>query len=236
MTGRWAIVVTATVALVAAACTGPVSSEPKPPTTSADAPVTLFLGDSYTEGTELAAADEDARWSTVLAERQGWVEVNAGCTGSGYTRRGGVCDNNYVERLASLSDVDPDIIIVSGGVNDLSATQQLIDTRVRETFAALRETFPEARIYAVNGIYYTGLMTPSLLAHLNESVSHAATQAGGTYLDIGDPLLGHPELMADDGIHPNPTGHALIADLTQSAFERVGAFEPAPSANSRPTT
>lgn len=230
MTTRWAVATAAAATLVAAACAGPVPVEPPyvPPaaTASADAPVTLFLGDSYTEGTGLATADLEARWPTVLASRLGWQEVNEGCNGSGYTRRGGACANNYVERLAMLGDVDPDIIIVSGGVNDLRATESLIDKRVRETFFALREAFPDARIYAVNGIYYTGPVTPPLLSYLNESVSYAVNQVGGKYLNIGDPLLGHSELMAEDGLHPNSAGHTLIADLTLAELRRVGAFEP----------
>lgn len=229
MRSRWAIVAAA-MTLLAAGCASPAPNatpSPSPTAASADAPIALFLGDSYTEGTALAPADLGYRWATALAQRLSWEEVNAGCNGSGYTRRGGVCGNNYQELIPQLADVNPDIIIVSGGVNDLRATPQLIDTQIRETFATLRETFPAARLYAVNGIYYTGDVTPPLLAHLNESVALAADQVGGTYLDIGEPLLGHPELMAADELHPNPKGHALIADLTQAALNRAGAFEPA---------
>lgn len=225
MTRRWTLAVAAAATLLVAACAGPATQAPPPATASADAPVALFLGDSYTEGSGLATDELSTRWATVLAKRLDWTEVNAGCNGSGYTRPGAACGNNYVERLPSLEEVDPDVIIVSGGVNDLGATEDLIDTQVRETFKALHETFPEAELYAVNGIYYMGPVTPPLLAYLNEAVAHATAQAGGTYLDIGDPLLGHPELMGPDGVHPNPAGHELIADLTQSALERSGAFE-----------
>lgn len=225
MSSRLATIAAAAAVLLVAACSGPTTATTEPSAASADAPVTLFLGDSYTEGSGLATEDLPTRWSTVLAARLGWTEVNAGCNGSGYTRPGSVCGNNYVERLPLLADAAPDVIIVSGGVNDLGATELMIDTQVREIFTALRETFPDAELYAVNGIYYTGTETPPLLAYLNESVSHAVTLAGGTYLDIGDPLLGHPELMGPDRVHPNPAGHELIADLTQDALDRAGAFK-----------
>jgi len=236
MKSRWPIVAAALMTLLAAGCASQAPNATASPSTSltaasANDPVTLILGDSYTEGTALAPDDLQYRWATALAQRLGWEEVNAGCNGSGYTRRGGVCGNNYLERIPQLATVKPDIIIVSGGVNDLSATPQLIDTQVRDTFTVLRETFPAARLYAVNGIYYTGVDTPPLLARLNESVALEVDHAGGTYLDIGEPLLGHPELMAGDGLHPNPAGHALIADLTEAALTRAGAFEPVQSGN-----
>ncbi|WP_061962962.1 SGNH/GDSL hydrolase family protein [Demequina aurantiaca] len=229
MTTRWALATAAAVTLVAAACAGPATQETSPAAPSADAPVALFLGDSYAQGTGLSEADLHARWTTVLSARAGWAEVNAGCNGSGYTRRGGVCASNYVERVPALAEADADIVIVSGGVNDLSASRELIDMRVPETFKALRESFPEAQIYAVNGIFYTGLVTPALLAYLNEAIEHAVTEAGGHYLDIGEPLLGHPELMGPDTLHPNPAGHAKIADLTLAELSRVGAPVPSPS-------
>ncbi len=84
------------------------------------------------------------------------------------------------------------------------------------------ETFPDARIYAVNGIYFQGTRTPPEMAALNDALKAAAERTGVTYLDIGDPLLGHPELMAYDGLHPNPQGHALIARLTQEAMDAAG--------------
>lgn len=219
---RWTLAASAAAALIATGCAGPTAPAAQPTTASADAPVVLFLGDSYTEGTGLATEDLPTRWSTVLSGRQSWTEINAGCNGSGYTQRG-VCGTTYAERLAFLSDVDPDIVIVSGGVNDLGATEQLIDTQVSETFVDLRQTFPDVPLYAVNGIFYTGDATPPLLTHLNESVAREVAKVGGMYLAIGDPLLGEPELMASDGLHPNPAGHALIADLTESALKQAGA-------------
>ncbi|WP_430868306.1 SGNH/GDSL hydrolase family protein [Demequina aurantiaca] len=221
---RWPLVAVAAATLVAAGCAGQPAPVAEPATASADAPVVLFLGDSYTEGTGLATEDLQSRWSTVLADRRGWQEVNAGCNGSGYTRPGATCGNTYAERLPSLDASDPDIVIVSGGVNDLGATPETIDSQVSQTFTELRDTFPGAQLYAVNGIYYTGNETPPLLDYLNESVSSAVTRVEGTYLNIGDPLLGHPELMARDGLHPNPAGHLLIADLTQSALQQTDEF------------
>ncbi|WP_062211147.1 SGNH/GDSL hydrolase family protein [Demequina oxidasica] len=229
MTTRWALATAAAVTLVAAACAGPVAQETPSTPPSADAPVALFLGDSYAQGTGLSESELPTRWTTVLSGRAGWSEINAGCNGSGYTRRGGVCATNYVERVPALANADPDIVIVSGGVNDLSASRELIDMRVPETFTALREAFPEAQIYAVNGIYYTGLVTPALLAYLNEAVEHAVTEVGGSYVDIGEPLLGHPELMGPDTLHPNSAGHALITDLTLQELSRVGGPVPSPS-------
>jgi acyl-CoA thioesterase-1 len=179
----------------------------------------LFLGDSYTEGTGLTPDQVPLRWSTGLAQQMGWREVNAGCNGSGYTRPGLRCGNTYEERVALLTDPVPDVVVVSGGVNDLGASRERITAGVNATYATLRETFPHATIYAVGGIYYTGDARPELLQFLNDAVEAAAEREDALFIDIGEPLLGRPELMAVDGLHPNAEGHAVIKDLILAALD-----------------
>ena len=118
------------------------------------------------------------------------------------------------------------MIIVSGGVNDLGASRVTMVDFVDRTLAELRSAFPEAQIVAVGGIFYTGDERPAALQYLNDQVARMATEVGGTYIDIGEPLLGHPELMAPDGLHPNAEGHALIAQLTERAMVEAGVLEP----------
>lgn len=224
------LAVAAAVILGLAGCSGSSASDARPSAIADEAPVALFLGDSYTEGMGLAADELDSRWSAVLADRLGWRERNAGCSGSGYSTRGPECSDNYGERVAELADADPDVVIVSGGVNDLYESADVIDASVRDTYAALRSAFPEARIYAVNGIYFHGDETPEILLRLNESVKHWSGDSDAVFLDIGEPFLGHPELLGDDRVHPNPAGHEVLADLTQAELERVGASEVVSSA------
>jgi lysophospholipase L1-like esterase len=191
----------------------------------ASAPVVLFLGDSYTAGTGLAHADAATRWPTQLSVTMGWREVNAGCNGSGYTRQGFRCGTTYAERLPYLLDTEPDIVFISGGVNDMGATETQIADAVAGTYRDLQQAFPDAEIFAVGGIYFTGEERPALLQFLNDEVEQAAADIGATYVDIGEPLLGRPDLMADDRQHPNPDGHRVIAEATREAA-RMERYSP----------
>src|SRR5690554_604318 len=118
-----------------------------------DVPTALFLGDSYTAGVELPAAEIADRWPARLSADQGWVELNEGCAGAGYTHPGQVCMTTYREQVDALVDADPDVIVVSGAVNDLGSTLGEIEAAAQATFVTLQSTFPRARVYAIGGVY-----------------------------------------------------------------------------------
>jgi lysophospholipase L1-like esterase len=48
------------------------------------------------------------------------------------------------------------------------------------------------------------------MAALSRAVKKAVTDVGGHYLDLADPIHGHPEYMADEA-DPNNEGYAAIA-------------------------
>ena len=51
---------------------------------------------------------------------------------------------------------------------------------------------------------------PPEVVAVGQAVKSAVTAAGGKYLDIADPLHGHPGFMADAG-DPDDDGYAAIA-------------------------
>jgi lysophospholipase L1-like esterase len=55
------------------------------------------------------------------------------------------------------------------------------------------------------------------LVALISIVKAEAQRAAATYLDIGEPLFGHPSMMDVDGWHPNDAGHAAIAAAVEKA-------------------
>lgn len=48
----------------------------------------------------------------------------------------------------------------------------------------------------------------------------ALEREGGTYVDIGEPLRGHPTWMQDDDVHPTVRGQQAIAEAVRAAFAR----------------
>ncbi|WP_161794548.1 SGNH/GDSL hydrolase family protein [Demequina globuliformis] len=182
-----------------------------------DAPTAVFVGDSFTEGYALSTADADERWPSLLAQELGWEEINAGCAGAGYTRQGAVCTTTFREQLPTHIEADPDIIVLSGGLNDLASTPEHIRAAVRATYLSVRETYPDATIYAVSGVA-PNATAASALTTVNDAVAAAASEIGAVFVDIGEPLQDRPDLLAIDGFHPNAAGHHVIAELTSNVI------------------
>ena len=188
-----------------------------------DVPTALFLGDSYTAGVELPADEIADRWASRLSVEQGWTELNEGCEGAGYTHPGQVCMTTYRQQIDTLIDADPDVIVVSGAINDLGSTLGEIEAAAHATFVTLQSTFPRARVYAVGGVYAgvdDGIGGPTL-EEVDLIIAAQAAAAGATFVDIGAPLKDRPDLLAEDGVHPNSAGHAVIAELTSNVIGQI---------------
>ncbi|MFV0633338.1 SGNH/GDSL hydrolase family protein [Demequina sp.] len=222
MRARWALVA------VAAMIAGPLSAcaaESEPPTA-------VFLGDALTAGSSLPAEQGSDDWATLVSQQFGWRDVYAGCEGSSYTIAGADCAATLRQSVEFVVDEDPEVIVVSGGVEDLGATVGEIEAAVYATFATLRETFPQARIYAVGALPTDTAAVDALaaadvakaggqaapdLATLNGIVAQQAAKVDAIYVDLGDPLDDRPGLLATDGT-PTADGHAVIAELTSNVI------------------
>lgn len=179
-------------------------------------PTAIFLGGADTAGASLAMDQVQDRWPTLVSRHFGWREVNAGCSGSGYTQTGQSC-TTYRERVDRMLEEDPEVIVVSGGISDLGSTRGEIEAAVQATFRTLADTFPDARIYAIGAVGSAPLDTLSV-AELNQIVADQSAKVGAVYVDLGDPLAGRPDLLSVDG-HPNAQGHAVIAELTSNVIQ-----------------
>lgn len=188
----------------------------KPPLTytpHTDPTEAAFLGDSFTVG--VGAEQKFDRWSSLLAQEKGWIELNYGYGGTNYgtsgTLKGG---RPYAERLTDLIISNPDIVIVSSAGNALNEDQK---QGISKTFQTLRKELPEATIIATSP-YYRAEPYPTRLKDFGEEIRREVEAVGGQYIDIGHPLENHPDAMAEDGIHPNEDGYRIIADAVDHAL------------------
>lgn len=186
-------------------------------------PRALFLGDSYTSGWGLADADLPLRWTTLVADARGWEEANAGFPGAGYVASGPVSRAPYRQILPRLTDARPDVVMISGGINDLYADDARIAKAIHSTLRALAATFPGAPRLAVTAVSPAPAATAARIDALNDALRAACAEHGATLLDVGQPLASADGLVGPDGLHPTVAGHATLAASVGAALTASGA-------------
>lgn len=191
------------------------------PTASADRPTVLFLGDSYTAGA--GASEQNLRWTSVASKSLAWKENNEGLGGTGYVTssdsRGCGLDycNTYPEQVASLTKAQPDMVVISGGRNDNNPGSGYYDA-VLSTIESVKDQWPTARVLVTSPLWDDD-DAPRWFSASVDAVRDAAAEAQVSYLDLGQPLLGHQEFITDDGIHPTDAGYAAIASEFVQAYQ-----------------
>lgn len=194
-----------------------VNAKPTFPSQAAVANTVVFIGDSYTSG--VGASSQTSRWSTKLAQDFGWNEVNLGAGGTGYFNDGP--SRNYSGAIARAAAAKPAVVIVSGGRNDVGFGAERFTPAINEFFTDLRKAMPKTKIIVTSPIYDDDPGPEVVVQQLDEAIQAEAEAIGATYVDIGEPLLSEPALVAEDGIHPSDAGHAAIAAAVKKAVSAV---------------
>lgn len=204
--------------------TGVADYTPAPQPTQARQPIVLFIGDSYAAGAGASTATK--RWTALVSSELGWRQNNHAFGGTGYatsTNQGCGLDHcpTFLEAITALDadPITPDIVVISGGRNDGPSLAELGD-RVAATITTARSQWPNAQIVVTNPMW-DARATPSWFAEGADAVRTATIENGATYLDLGQPLSGRPELITDDNVHPNDDGHAAIAGAFAEAWART---------------
>lgn len=220
------------------ALTGCAVAEPVPTTTpDTRSDVVVFIGDSYTQGT--GASMPDRSTAALLADDMGWTVQNLAQSATGYTKSVGLpaaphtCGKNYCPSYTELLAFLPlhiDTLVVFGGRNQTADVGADLINAIAGFYARLREAHPETRIIATNPLWDSGT-PPYQITTMTKAVRDAALAIDAEYVTIGQPLEGHPELITEDGIHPNDAGHALLAEDFAAAFrgDTVATEMPVPA-------
>lgn len=187
----------------------------------AEGSVVAFYGDSYTYG-EQASAPE-ARWSSLVSARQGWVEANASVNGLGF-----VANRVGTDAVQDVVDADPALIIVTMGLNDTfiaEAQRDELTTAIHDDLARFRAEAPQARLVVVEPFWIPAPVSPGFTL-VADAVKDAAAAAEAEYISgAGDWLTGHPEWRAaDEYQHPNDAGYAELARRMELELEALGVI------------
>ena len=172
-----------------------------------DAPYLLALGDSLTAGYGLErSAAFAARLEALLRKRwPGAIVQNGGVSGD--TTEGAL---KRLPRLLTGLSRKPDLTIVELGANDLlrgvppESTRANLDAILRELgrcgMPALLATFKAPKFLGAYGARYDGIYTEVAARH---------DVATAPFFPPG--VLGHPELVLADRVHPNARAIELVA-------------------------
>jgi len=186
-----------------------------------DGSVVAFYGDSYTLGT--GASDPALRWSTLISVSRAWNEANPSVNGLGFVNnRSSLAGTDLVERVI---DADPDIVIVTMGLNDnfsMPAAADQIQAAIGDDFDRLTSALPEARIVVVEPFWYTD-DRPASVDQINGWVQAGAAAIDADHIAGASRWLeGHPEWIGSDGLHPSDAGYAQIAKRMDAELKLLG--------------
>lgn len=172
----------------------------------------LALGDSLTAPHGVKPGED---WPTLLAQKTGWVVINAGISGN--------TSAQALERLpALLEEHQPQLVLVSLGGNDM-----LRKLPQAQTVANLGSMLDLVKARGAKAVLLA-TPKPSIAGAVFNSLS-AADFYAEVAKDKKVPLIADalPEVLSDtalkaDQLHPNVAGHALLATKIFEALQKIG--------------
>jgi acyl-CoA thioesterase I len=178
------------------------------------APRIIVLGDSLTAGLGLQVDDSFPALIQKRLDQAGhrFRVINAGVSGD--TSAGGVRRLDY-----AMGEGDPKVLIVALGGND--GLRGLPPDQLEANLAAIIERGQSKGLRVI----LAGMEAPpNFGADYTSSFRNVYSSLARRYKVrlipfLLDGVAGNPALNQDDGIHPNPRGAAIVADLVWRALE-----------------
>lgn len=199
---------------------------------SSGEPELLIFGDSWTVG--LAATTEYGGYAYLTGDLLDWPTVVAGESGSGYLRPGHA-GGTYGTRILALDpDIDPDIVVIQGSINDRNQPFTGYSRAVRGAWAALEARFPDAQLVVLGPAPHLlpideGVQRADDLLQLNaaaEDLTYISPIDEGWITEENfDAVI---DTSPEGNYHPSDAGHAHLADLLAAHLaDLAGDDEPA---------
>ncbi|MHA3701298.1 SGNH/GDSL hydrolase family protein [Jatrophihabitans sp. YIM 134969] len=174
----------------------------------------LFVGASYTVG--LGATAPRAGYAPVLAGNLDRRFTVAAASGTGFLNPGSRHQGTFAQRIEALpADLDPRIVVIQGGRNDVGYPQPALQAAARDTITLAQHRFAHAQVVVMGPIPSVVPVSPRLLATRNV-VRAAARQTGAGFVDpIAQGWITQENERQFAGpvpAHPNDAGYRYIAN------------------------
>ena len=189
----------------------------------------VCVGNSITAGYGTTSAATKA-WPAQLATMlgSGYSVLNCGVSGTTMLKKG---DSPYwnTTKYADAKNFDPQIVIISLGVNDTKASNWINKADFKTDYIAMINSFrandKNPSIYICYPAPYFGnaiqnkIITDEMLAMI-KSVSDSM---GTSIIDFNSKMLPYSNLFAD-GLHPNDLGAGMMAQIVHNKLMQASAI------------
>jgi lysophospholipase L1-like esterase len=183
-------------------------------------PTIVIVGASFTAG--VGSGNPDGSWAELLTRRLGWNAVVYGDPGAGYVRAGLHRQGPVAREISAvdLPKLNPALVIVQAGHNDMGVPAALEALRVKQAIAQIRAAAPDAGIALIT-VFVGRLHRPA--AYQTDRTIVTAAKAADPAVIIMDPLTGKWKFArARDGLHPTAAGSRWIAGRVGQTLESLG--------------
>ncbi|NEN06698.1 SGNH/GDSL hydrolase family protein [Diaminobutyricibacter tongyongensis] len=174
----------------------------------------VAIGDSISHGRGVLPAQA---WPEQVASTRKWALDDVAISGSGFVKEGWG-GFTYDAQVDTALKLHPRIVLIAATRNDLTIGDQLLRAKTTQLLARIRSALPDATIVGTSAIWGDD-RPPVRLSAVDALVRQAVIGVGGTFLDLGLPLAGHPELLQADHIHPNAAGQSVVAGVVERALD-----------------
>lgn len=179
----------------------------------------VWCGDEVTAGA--GASDTAHRYSTLASTMLGLEERNQAKSGAGWMVDGNTLTGQLDAAAAGSTGVTVGYVFLMAGLLDSFANVAGMQQAVSDTIAHAVELFPGARVVVGCGPGCipagTDDTTVEQQAHVLTAIRLAADQAGALCIPDMRAICGNDPDLRADGITPNDTGHALLAQTIEAA-------------------
>jgi len=159
----------------------------------------VFYGDSITTGWR-GTTSPRARWTSLVSDELGWGEINLAIDGMAFVRRRG--PRPSLDQFPS--DTGEDTALLDGNEDRVRAG-------IDRDFRMLHDALPGRPV--VIAPYFAWSQLPPKTGQIVAWERAAAEEHGHLFTDaLLTPIEADPEMLCDDGIHPNDKGHRALAD------------------------
>jgi len=176
----------------------------------------VIVGASYTAG--VGPGNPAESWAGLLTRDLHANAVVYGVPGAGYVRQGYGHRGPVIAELEhiDLPSVDPELVIVQAGHNDIGVPLALERRQVTEAIDLIRDEAPRAKIALVT--VFTK-RSPSQAAYRTDHAIVSAATAADRGVIIMDPLTqGWRFGRVRDGLHPSVAGSHWLASTVEHAL------------------